>query len=78
MFRTLFTKFRGGLLQLECNVGRSNNIPFQERLCPLCHSDVETEFHFLPVCPDLVPVRTKYFFCHLVYISINGQVCSVM
>ena len=63
VFRTLFTKFRGGLLKLECNVGRYNNIPFQERLCPLyvCHSDVETEFHLLLVCPGLVPVRTKYF-----------------
>ena len=50
VFRTLFTKFRGGLLKLECNVGGYINIPFQERLCPLCHSDVETEFYFLLVC----------------------------
>ena len=38
VFQTLFIKFRGGLIKLECNVGRYNNIPLQERLYPLCHS----------------------------------------
>ena len=35
VLRTLFTKFRGGLLKLEGNVGRYTSIPFQDRLCPL-------------------------------------------
>lgn len=61
VFRTLITKFRGALLKLECNVGRYNNIPFENRICPLCQLDIETEFHFLLVCPVLMPVRTKYF-----------------
>ena len=61
VLRTLFTKFRGGLLKLEGNVGRYTSIPFQDRLCPLCHSDIETEFHFLMVCPCLMTVRMKYF-----------------
>ena len=61
VFRTLITKFSGGLLKLECNIGRYNNIPFHDRLCPLCQSDIETEFHFLLVCPVLMPVRQKYF-----------------
>ena len=60
VLRTLFTKFRGGLLKLEGNVGRYTSIPFQDRLCPLCHSDIETEFHFLMVCPGLMTVRMKY------------------
>ena len=60
MFRTAFSRFRGGLLKLECNEGRYNNIPFNERLCPLCKSDVETEYHFLLVCPNLSQTRSKY------------------
>ena len=45
-FLKLLTKFRGGLLKLECNVGRFNNIPFNERLCRLCKADVEMNFMF--------------------------------
>ena len=43
------TKFRDGLLKLECNVGRFNNTPLNDKLCPLCKAYVETEFHFLLV-----------------------------
>lgn len=60
MFRTALVKFRGSLLKLECNEGRYRNIPFNERLCPLCHTDIETEYHFLLVCPSLNQLRTKY------------------
>ena len=35
IFQRSFTKFRGGLLKLECNLDRFNNIPFNNRLCPL-------------------------------------------
>ena len=44
MFRTAFSRFRGSFLKLECNEGRYSNIPFNEILCPLCKSDVETEY----------------------------------
>ena len=40
---------------------RYTSIPFQDRLCPLCHSDTETEFHFLMVYPCLLTVRMKCF-----------------
>ena len=42
-------------------MGRYTSIPFQDRLCPLCHSDIETEFHFLMVCSCLMTLRMKYF-----------------
>ena len=60
MFRTAFSRFRGGLLALACNEGRYNNTPFAKRLCPLCKSDIETEYHFLLVCPNLRQIRSKY------------------
>ena len=79
MFRTAFSRFRGGLLKLECNGGRYNNIPFNEMLCPLCKSDVETEFHFLLVCTNVSQTRSKYIsFIWYTYPSINKfiQLCT--
>ena len=62
MFRTSYSRFRGGLLSLVCNEGRYDNTPFVERLCPLCKNGIETplrdlfrvysnrcEFHFFQV-----------------------------
>ena len=60
MFRTAYSRFRGGLLSLTCNEGRDNNAPFAERLCPLCKSDIESEFHFLFVCSNLSQIRLNY------------------
>ena len=60
MFRTAYSRFRGGFLSLACNECRYNNTPFVERLCPFCKSDIETEFHFLQVCPNLSQIRSKY------------------
>ena len=79
ILRTLFSKFRGGLLKLEGNMGRYPRVPFDTRLCPLCHSDVETEFHFLMICPCLMTVRRKYLTAiWYMYPSINKfvQLCN--
>ena len=59
-FRTVFSKLRGGFLRIACNEGRYNNRSFDERLCPLCKTDIETEYHFLLVCPNLSHIRSKY------------------
>ena len=59
-FRTVFSKLRGGFLKIACNEGRYNNRSFDERLCPLCKTDIETEYHFLLVCPNLSHIRSKY------------------
>ena len=52
MFRTALVRFRGSLPKLECNEGRYRNVPLNERVCPLCHTDIETEYHFLLICPQ--------------------------
>ena len=79
ILRTLFTKFRGGLLKLEGNMGRYPRVSFDARICPLCYSDVETEFHFLMICPSLMTVRRKYLTAiWYTYPSINKfvQLCN--
>ena len=54
------SKFRGGLLKLECNEGRYNNVPFNERICLLFKRDIETEYNFLLVCPKMSQIMLKY------------------
>ena len=53
-------RFICGLLSLTCNEGRDYNAQFVERLCPLCKSDIESEFHFLFVCSNLSQIRLNY------------------
>ena len=60
IFRTVMSMYMGGLLKLECNEGRYNNIPFNERICLICKRDIETEYHFLLVCPKLSQIMLKY------------------
>ena len=59
-YRTAMSKLRGGLLKIGCNEGRYSNTPFHERICILCNQDVETEYHFLLVCPALSHIRSTH------------------
>ena len=59
-YRTAMSKLRGGLLKIGCNEGRYSNTPFHERICILCNQDVETEYHFLLVCPALSHIRSNH------------------
>ena len=40
--------------------GRSLNIPRNERICQICNSDIEDEFHFVLKCPAYRDLRKKY------------------
>ena len=57
--RSLLLRFRGGILPLLCNKGVYYSIPWAQRICPLCKLDVETEYHFLLICPKLSTIREK-------------------
>ncbi len=48
--RSTFAKFRCGILPLNLEVGRYRGIKVENRICPLCNNDVETEIHFLFEC----------------------------
>ena len=40
-----------------------------KRICKLCNCHVETEYHFLLVCPSLIDLRIKYlpkYYCSFV------------
>ena len=51
-FIRIFTKLRGSLLSIELNVGRWNNVKYEDRLCKLNNlNEVENEFHVLFSCP---------------------------
>ena len=56
----LYTKFRCGVLQLEIERGRHQNIETQDRICKLCKLEVEDEYHFLMSCKELDDIRNKY------------------
>ena len=41
--------------------GRHRNINLANRICPLCRSEVEDEFHFSMICDKLKDIRDKFF-----------------
>jgi len=45
--------------------GRFNEVNISHRICPVCHSDIEDEFHFILKCPFYKPERM--FFIKLYY-----------
>lgn len=56
-----FIKIRISNSILEVERGRFNRIPFEERICKLCSSEVEDEFHFLMKCSALQNQRDVFF-----------------
>ena len=67
-YRTALSKFRLSSHNLNIERGRYEGIPRDERLCNVCNMNaVETEYHFLLVCPRYTDLRRKFlkpYFCH--------------
>jgi hypothetical protein len=60
--RITLTRFKLSSHSLEIETGRYDNIPREERICKHCNMNtVETEYHFLLVCPKYSNLRKKYF-----------------
>lgn len=59
-FRCSLAKLRSSSRNLEIERGRYNDTPKFNRICKLCHSAIETEFHFVLVCSKLLKRREKY------------------
>ncbi len=49
-YRSVLAKLRCGILPLEIETGRWKNVDAGNRLCELCHTDVEDEYHFMFRC----------------------------
>ena len=58
--RKRITKFRCSDHILEVEKGRHRKINYEDRICKICNLGVETEFHFLKVCPRYHDLRSKY------------------
>ena len=49
-YRSSFTKFRSGVAPIRVETGRYENLKLEERICPICKTGVEDEFHVLFTC----------------------------
>ena len=58
--RSMLCKIRISAHQLMIEKGRHLNIPKNNRLCPLCDSNIEDEDHFLFKCNDYKTQRTIF------------------
>ena len=58
--RIAVTKFRLSNHRLMIEVGRYEDTPREERCCPFCPHVVESESHFMFVCPTYSHLRTQY------------------
>ena len=67
-YKIVLTRFRLSSHELHIERGRYENVPRDERICKCCNmSQIESEYHFLLVCPLYTELRRKFFkpyFCH--------------
>ncbi len=61
--RSIFARFRCGVLPLQIEVGRFRVQSVEQRICQLCKTEVESEIHFLFECPvydrdEFLPLTT--------------------
>ncbi len=50
-YRSALARLRGGILPLEIEVGRWNNVDIYARFCKLCNNGlIENEYHFMFEC----------------------------
>ena len=59
--RSIFMKFRCGVLPIMIETGRYKDVPLENRLCQICTDKVlEDEQHFIGKCKALSNMRSKY------------------
>ena len=74
-FRIALTHFRISAHNLAIEKGRHENIAKENRLCKYCNMKViESEYHFLLVCPAYTTIRKTIFETILLSLAINKQV----
>ena len=56
-----FIRIRISNSTLMVEKGRHRKINLANRICPLCRSEVEDEFHFSMICDKLKDIRDKFF-----------------
>ena len=56
--RSALAKFRCGVAPIQIELGRYGGVPENERLCPICLQDVESETHVLIDCDFYQDIRS--------------------
>ena len=75
--RKTLTRFRLASHKLAIETGRVQNIDRQDRLCRLCNINrIESEYHFLCVCPKYCELRSKYLNIHWFTIAKFNRIMS--
>jgi hypothetical protein len=59
-YRSAFAKFRCGVAPLRIETGRYENKNVNERVCFICHDQIEDEKHVLLDCPLYADLRESY------------------
>lgn len=72
-----FAKFRCGVAPLRLETGRYENLPEEERLCPLCKSNIENEMHVLFEC-SMYEVERAVLFSKAVKVNSNFETLSLI
>ena len=65
----LICKLRLSSHCLCIETGRYKNVPLERRICPMCKSDVEDEYHFMLKCPAYNNLRKKIHVFEAVLLS---------
>jgi hypothetical protein len=60
-YRSAFAKFRCGVAFLRIEAGRYENKNVNERVCFICHDQIEDEKHVLLDCPLYADLRESLF-----------------
>jgi ssDNA-specific exonuclease RecJ len=60
-YRSALAKFRCGVAPLWIETGRYENKNVNERVCFICHDQIEDEKHVLLDCPLYVDLRERLF-----------------
>lgn len=73
--RVTIGQLRASSHTLEIEAGRAARVPREQRLCRLCHTEVESEEHYVCRCPVYYEIRGRY---HCLFRDGFGPLRSVM
>ena len=59
--RSALAQFRCGTAPIKLETGRYEGLPVNDRICPVCNNDVESELHVILECPLYNDVRLRLF-----------------
>jgi hypothetical protein len=83
-YRSALSKFRCGVAPIRLETGRYEHLQIDERICPTCNVEVETEEHVLIRCSSYDEIRRDLFNRAVSYnaefysLSHEDQLCFIL